>query len=275
MFMHTFNPSTWDAEASGSPSSRPASSTQLSQFQDCQSFRKSLSQKTRNRKEKIKRRKQERKKKNKTPAEACLTDSLIFYSHGTGSGRQGGWGRLRSRCGTKTNCNIVASETCQTPRDNEEKAGPMPRQEEKLLILICPQLFFEPLFQETPTVGPFSKVRKKTVLPGFWKGSQGSQATFSYTPTPHTPRLLCGQLLEPKESWRSSTVLHCVKNSIQRLRFMHRLCMDGRSDSFTPNNSLIPKVQEIGCRKPLPHKGLLNISVPVPTAVCPSTHTTV
>jgi len=27
---HAFNPSTWDAEAIGSPSSRPASSTQLS-----------------------------------------------------------------------------------------------------------------------------------------------------------------------------------------------------------------------------------------------------
>lgn len=63
-------------------------------------------------KRKNKKKKTRKEKKNKTPAEACLTDSLIFYSHGTGSGRQGGWGRLRSRCGTKTNCNIVASETC-------------------------------------------------------------------------------------------------------------------------------------------------------------------
>jgi len=120
----------------------------------------------------------------------------------------------------------------------------MQRQEEKLLILICPQLFFEPLFQETPTVGPFSKVRKKTVLPGSWKGSQGSQATFSYTPTPQTPGSFVAGFWSQKSRGAAplcSTVLCRGKNSIQRLRFMHRLCTDGRSDSFTPKQLSDPQ----------------------------------
>jgi hypothetical protein len=40
---HTFNPSTWEAEAGGFLSSRPAWSTE---FQDSQGYRETLSQKT-------------------------------------------------------------------------------------------------------------------------------------------------------------------------------------------------------------------------------------
>lgn len=89
----------------------------------------------------------------------------------------------------------------------------MLRLKEKPLVPIRRQLFPNP--SSLPSVGHLSKVRKKPTLPGAWKATQGSQAALLLW-------LLQDKLLELAPKAKAVTWKNRAKNSIPRVKFMHR-----------------------------------------------------
>lgn len=261
MVAHVFNPSTWDAEARGSPSLRSAWSTQFSSRTATVTENPCL-KKTRNRKEKKK------GKKNKTPAEACLTPWYSTHIGQAATGKHSGES-LRSRCGKKTNklqhCSI-RNTLDSWGQWGEKRQAPCWGPRRNFSFLFAHNCFLSPYFKRYQLWDLSQKSGRKQFSQAPGKEAKDPKQHF-LTHLPPTPA-------------GSFVASSGAKTVVQRIPFRDSGSCTGyvqmEGVTVSPrNNSLTPKVQEIGCREPLSHKGLLHMSVPVPTAVCPSTHTTV